>query len=556
MSKSHHGYSQKSFKGRTICPGIAIGPARILGYQIAVKRTHILHDQIEEEQNRYSQAVDRVAKRLDSHIEEMHEDTLFDAWKILQIHKLMVDDTHFHETVHERISTEHKNVEWALFDESSRIIRGLEDSRDSYLQARVEDVWDLTNSILLALSSEERYGTVQRVDAKQIFVSKNLYVSEVVRAKRHGVQGFATESSAFCSHAAILLKGFGIPAICGIKDLVESIHNGDTLVVDGLENKVIKNPRKRTLRGYSRLQEQLHQPSVKRVTKPRETSTKDGTRIFLLANIDNKHQTELVLRNRLEGVGLLRTEFLALNSERFPSEEEQYRVYSEILDTLSDRQVTIRTFDLGADKLMPGMERRTCKNPALGIRGIRRQLLIHPEELSDQLRAILKAAFGKSVGILIPMVTTVGDVIEVKKILKHEKRSLKRKAVSFCADTRLGAMIETPAAAFEIQDILSQVDFVSVGTNDLIQYTMAADRDNEAVLRYGDMKHKAVQSILQFIMDRAIEVGRQEDVLICGEIASDPQWVPLLLALGYRSLSISPVSVDSVRASVIKTELK
>ncbi len=308
------------------------------------------------------------------------------------------------------------------------------------------------------------------------------------------------------------------------KGLKSSVKDHDKMIIDGIRGLVIIRP-------------------------------SAGTKIRLMANIENLHQVGLVLRNNREGVGLFRTEFLILTTDKVPDEEEQYEVYRKMVDVLSGKEIVVRTFDLGADKIEPGLERCTGKNPALGVRGIRRHLLHRPEELRTQLRALIRAASGSSVGILFPMITTVNDIIEVKKHLQEVKNELRDESTPFSPHVKLGAMIEIPAAAVAIQDILREVDFVSVGTNDLIQYFMAADRDNEAVLHYSDSTNAAFMHLLRFIIESAAEMGRAEDVTICGEMASDPRLVLPLINLGYRSLSISPVSAESIRDGISSIDL-
>jgi len=550
-------FEEVVLKGITICPGIGIGDARVLSEDITIPRMKIVDGQLDKEQKRYKQAVKLVIKNLHEHIKECHDYLLDNTNQILEIHEIMTRDEQFHEAVLNRISSEHKNAEWAIVDESENIINKLEASRDEYFQARAEDVFDLANNILTALSlpAETYRKNIQTLRDTQVLISSNLYTSQVIKAKRSLVYGFATESSAFSSHAAILLKGFGIPAIGGIKGLKTSVKNGDRVIIDGIRGLVTIRPYSRTLQKYHNLEKKLKTPLKWKKHLPIEIKTNDGTRIQLMANINNHHQVDLVLRNSLEGIGLFRTEFLVLTADRFPGEAEQYTMYRRVVEALPDRQLVIRTFDLGADKIMPGLERCIGKNPALGVRGIRRHLLYRTEELHVQLRALLRAVIGTTIGILFPMVTTVNDVIKIKKHVQQVKEKLRAEGKSFSSHVKLGAMIEIPAAAIAIQDILKEVDFVSVGTNDLIQYFMAADRDNEAVLHYGDNMNKAFLYLLRFMIERAAEMRRVRDVTICGEMASDPHLIPLLIHMGYRSFSISPVSARSIREVISNIDL-
>jgi phosphotransferase system enzyme I (PtsI) len=550
-------YDEVVLEGITICPGIGIGEAHILSEDINIPRIQIVSGQVDDEQKRYTRAVQTVIENLPKHIEDCHDCSFYDTHQIFKVHELIAKDEQFHEAVLNRISSEHKNADWAIFDESENIIKKLEASRDAYFQARVEDVLDLVNNILAALSrSSETYNSdAMTLKDTQILISANLYISHIIKAKRSRIHAFATESSAFSSHAAILLKSFGIPAIGGIKGLKTSVKNGDKVIIDGIRGLVIIRPCPVTLRKYHNLEKKQKRPPEGKKYRPIEMRTNDGTRIQLMANIDNHHQVDLVLRNSLEGIGLFRTEFLILTSDRFPDEEEQYGVYRRVVEVLLDRHLVFRTFDLGADKVMPGLERCTGKNPALGVRGVRRHLLHRPEELHVQLRALIRAAAGTTIGILFPMVTTINDIIEIKKHVEKVKEELHVEGKPFSSHVKLGAMIEIPAAAIAIQDILKEVAFVSVGTNDLIQYFMAADRDNEAVLRYGNNMDKAFLYLMRFMIDKVADIGRVSDVTICGEMASDPHLIPHLINMGYRSFSISPVYAGSIRKVISDIDL-
>lgn len=275
-----------------------------------------------------------------------------------------------------------------------------------------------------------------------------------------------------------------------------------------------------------------------------------------MANIDNPDQIQLMLRNRLEGVGLFRTEFFLLDAEEFPTEEEQYDIYHRVFIAAAGRQVMIRTFDIGGDKQIADLSYCTGQNPALGVRGVRRHLLMNPEELRIQLRAILRAADGFPGGILLPMITTVDDIREVKYLLEGVKEGLRSKRQPFSREIQLGAMIEVPAAAISVAEIFQEVDFVNVGTNDLLQYFVAADRNNDAVLRYENFENKAFIWLLEFILVQAAELGQLKNVTICGEIASYPQLAPRLLDLGFRSLSITPTAAGPVRDAIANTDLR
>jgi phosphotransferase system enzyme I (PtsI) len=544
-------------RGTTICPGIGIGRVRVLDREPVVLRMKIPADQVQAEKQRYNQAVKLVSDHLLEHIKEDHSESSLSASLILKSHQAMLTDEQFHDAVRSRIVDEFKNAAWALELEARKIIAQLEASRSPYLASRAEDVRDFVSSIVHALcSTPQTYRkALSQKKESQVLISGNLYPSWAIEARRFRSVAFATESNALSSHAAILLKGFGIPTVGGVNGLREHVVDGDEMIVDAVDGVLIVRPRPETVQKFAALKRQFEIPRELLPLPPMGGTTKDNIPIRLMANIDNPDQIQLVRYNRLEGVGLLRTEFSILQSDTFPTEEEQYDIYRHVF-TATGRRVVIRTFDIGGDKQIAGLNYCTGQNPALGIRGVRRHLLRHPEELRTQLRAILRAAAGCQVDILLPMVTTVDDIRGVKKILEDVKGELRKEGIPFSDEVSLGAMIEVPAAAIAIGEILAEVDFVNIGTNDLLQYFVAADRDNDAVLRYENFENKAFLWLLGFIIGQAAELGKENNVTVCGEGASHPELIPILLGLGFRSLSITPTAAQSVRNAIARIDLR
>ncbi len=544
--------------GITICPGIGFGKVQILDRELPVVKISLPPVRVKREQKRYARAVKMVGTHLDEHVKEAHSASWLSASQILKVHRAILDDQHFHAAITDRIASQKENAEWALCEEAGLMISRLEVTRDPYFQARAEDIRDLADNILHALTgshADYRRGLSCPKEATVVFTG-NLYPSTAVQARRYCATGFATESRLLTSHAAILLKGFGIPAVGAVKGLRQAGRDGEEAIIDGYNGKVILRPAAATRKEYKALRESLETPPVSPPLPPDESATGDGTVIHLAANIENPEQVDLMHRNRLEGIGLFRTEFLALSAAAIPPEEEQYAVYRRVIEEAGGRRVVIRTFDIGADKQNPNIYRDRGQNPALGVRGIRRHLICCPEELRSQLRAILRAAVGGEVGILIPMVTAVTDIRQVKKQLAIARRELRREKKPFSSKASLGAMIEVPAAVFVAGEILKEVDFISVGTNDLLQYFLAVDRDNPELVEYGENPGPGFLALMSLIIEKAAEQGRQNDVTICGEMASNPALLPGLLRLGYRSFSISPVLAPAVRAAAARTDLK
>jgi phosphoenolpyruvate-protein phosphotransferase (PTS system enzyme I) len=544
-------------KGTTISPGIGFGTAQILDLEIAVVKISITPDMVKKEQQRYYKAVKVVLDHLGEHVKEAHAGSWLDASQILKVHKAMLEDKGFHRSVRKRIFSELKNVEWSVLDEAELIISRLEATRNPYFQARSEDIRDLARNILeaLTLSKDVYKKTLHGSEEPNVIITGNLYPSTVMQAQHYRANGFATESSLLSSHAAILLKGIEIPSIGAVKGLRKIAKAGDQVIINALRGIVILRPTPSTLRRYKVIKKRLEVPLSVPPPPPIKAHTIDGTFIHLMANINNSRHAEMMLRSKLEGIGLFRTEFLALDTATIPDEEEQVSNYREVINTAGGRKVIIRTFDIGADKQNPAIYRSKGQNPALGVRGIRRHLLCCPEELRTQLRAILQAASDSSVGILLPMITTRDEIKQVKEYLQSVKKELRTEGKSFSNDFTLGAMIEVPAAAIAVADILEEVDFISVGTNDLLQYFMAADRDNEDVFQYRDYGNAAFLRLLRFIIEEATKMGREKDVSFCGEMASHPSFLPILLRVGFRSFSISPISAHAVRKIVAKTDL-
>ncbi len=542
-----------TLEGVTICPGVGIGRAHVLDPEMFVVREAIEPDHVLAEQQRYTRAVEAVGKQLREHVESVHGVTFHDAGVILRAHKAMLADEEFHDGVRRLIETGHKNAEWALEEQGEQQIRRFEAMRDPYFQALAEDVRDMVDSVLAALSrkGETHRAPVPSLRESPVLICGHLYPSAVMRAQRSGAAGFATESRALSAHGAILLKGFGIPAVGDVHGLRGTASDGDQVVVDATNGLVVFRPRETVLEKYIVLQKKLKLPGP--APPPTVSVTRDGTRVRLLANIENPDQVGMAFQKGLEGIGLFRTEFFVLTSGRFPDEEEQYSIYRKVINASEGRRVVIRTFDIGGDKQGTSLHRCTGQNPALGVRGIRRHLLRNPEELRTQIRAILRAAEGGVVGMLFPMVTTVDDIRETRRLVQSAKEELRTQGLLFSENVMSGAMVEIPAAAIAVREILSEVHFVSIGTNDLLQYFMAADRDNEDVLQYNDVKNGAFLWLLRFIIGKATEMGRAEDVTVCGEIASRPNLVSELLRLGYRSFSVSPSAAEQVRAAVSNT---
>jgi len=530
--------------GTSICPGIAIGRIHLVDADISIPQTRIHSGRIVSEQKRYTQAVNTAKQHLRNHVASMHAGSSLEAQAIFKIHQAILADDSFHDLVRNCIKQQGICAEFCLNQEAQKVIARFNDMRDPYLQSRGEDIRDLAQNLLAFLSGEPR-GHHHPIEPSDILVSRHLHSSEVIRIHQTKGLGFASESSALTSHAAILLKSFGIPSIGKIETLIEKVNEGTPVILDGDRGVLIANPPTQTLKEYKTRMAAATQWGA--LVSPQRCTTGSGEQITLRANIENPGQAKLMLAHGLEGIGLFRTEFLITPDGQVPSEEEQYRAYRRVVETAAGHRVNIRTFDIGGDKQMGLACRCTGRNPSLGIRGIRRHLLVDPDELRIQLRAILRAAHGSDTALLIPMVTTLEEIEQTKQILTEVKQALRKDGAQFLDPIKLGIMIEIPAAAIATSAILSPVDFINLGTNDLLQYFMASDRDNEQIVDYNDPANPAFLWLLEFILAEAKKAGREGDVAICGEIASNLEMIPRLLKMGYRSFSIAPVIADSFR---------
>ena len=543
--------------GKSISPGIGIGFAWCEELIREVPRYYITNSKTKEELQRFHHALRDVKTNLHKHITSAHGDLDDDLDQVLKAHEMMLHDQEILQKIENRITGELKNAEWAVDDELENTIARFEKMRDPYLQARAEDMRDLGSNILKSLSNKQFGKSFDRSEEMtQTMITRNLFPSLAMKAHQNKAAGFATESPALFSHAAILLKGFGIPAVGNVENLLDAIEEGEEVIIDGINGLVIVRPEVTTREKYLRLGRESETRKEATIYNPVPTYTSDGVPIKLMANIEHPNQLSHFLHYQLEGIGLFRTEFLALEYGYVPNEDDQYSTYRSLIKSAQGGFVVIRTFDIGADKNSSGINRCTGMNPALGVRGIRRHIHRDPEELRVQLRAILKASLDAQTAVLFPMITDVNDVMRAKEQFFSVQQDLEQEGIPFGENVKIGAMIEVPSAAILTSEILDEVDFISVGTNDLLQYFTGADRDNPDVLSYYDPSGTAFAWLLEYIIKRAEELGRKEDVTVCGEMAGNTDLVFKLIRLGYRSLSISPVTADKIRACISEISIK
>jgi len=539
--------------GTVVSPGVAFGFAHVVEpLSFYSTPPSIAAADAEAEIARLHQARDIVRAHLEEHVRRVHGPATEDLQQILAAHLVVLDDDTFFVSIAERIRGRRMSSDSAVEEAFTAAAVRLAGSEDCYLRSRAEDLRDICASIRRALAyGPDAFAPLELHQAPAVLVVPTLRPSVVLQARHEGVAAMVVaDDVALTSHGAILLRAAGIPALGGIGLDDSGIRDGTPLLVDAIGGTLVVEPKEDDLGGARARVEEGRSFANDRTLPPLDADLPGGESVGLFANIDSPAQAALCFAYRLRGVGLFRTEFLVGDREAMPDEESQYRTIREVVDALRGRPLVVRTFDFGADKEPMGRYQCFGPNPSLGLRGIRRHLQRFPEELRTQVSAILRAAVGADVSILLPMVTTAHDVRAARDLLEQVAERLALRGVPYAAAVKLGAMLEVPSAALQVAELLEVVDFLSVGTNDLVQYLTAADRDNPAVLGYHTAEGSGLYRILDFVMEAARAAGRQRDLSICGELASDPHAAREFARLGFRSLSVTPQAAAAVREAL------
>jgi phosphotransferase system enzyme I (PtsI) len=464
---------------------------------------------------------------------------------------MVLDDRSFIEEVVQDIRNLRRNAEWAVREAADRYAQILASVEDDYLRERVVDVKDVARRILRNLQGGAAF-SVGDLDRKHIVVAHDLEPSETAAMRRDTVLGFATDMGSPTSHTAVMARALEIPAIVALHDITQRVTTGDEVLIDGNKGILIINPTPDQLEQYGRLAASRRKIERRfEGFRDRPAETPDGHRVTLSANIEGPEELDGVVESGAEGIGLFRSEFLYLSRDDVVSEEEQAQIYDQVAARLAPDPVIIRTLDLGGDKFFPGARLAAEANPFLGCRSIRLSLR-HPESFKGQLRAILRASARGNVKMMYPMISSAFEVARANELLEEAKRELAAAAVPFQPDIQVGAMIEIPSAALTADVIAGHVRFFSLGTNDLVQYTLAVDRINENVAYLYEPTHPAVLKLVQL----TIEAGHRHGIWVgvCGEMAADPVIVPLLIGLGVEELSVAPVAVPLVKDVIRSVE--
>jgi len=533
-------------RGMGVSAGVAIGRALSISTRVGeVFRLPIAEEDIDAEVERFQEAVRQARVELGKTRARASEKVGDELAAIFDAHVLLLNDPAFLGRVVDRIRSRNVNAEWAVSKIAEEIDEQFAHIDDSYLRERSEDVSDVSRHVLRALQGISHH-ELSEIEDDLIIIADDLTPSDAVRLGRKRVVGFAIESGGRTSHTTIIARSLHLPAVVGLEGLSERITDAARVILDGDEGLLIVHPTAEVLLEYRRRQGEIEKKEASLLeTRELATVTRDGVRVHLMANIDLPEEVDEAVRFGAEGVGLYRSEFLYIEkSPEQPTEEEHYRLYRHIVETAAPHPAIIRTYDLGGRKLAREMMDTREENPVLGLRGIR-LTLARREVFRPQLRGLFRAALHGDLWIMLPMVSTLEEIREFRSYTAEVMAELERDGVPFRRDIKLGSMIEVPAAALIADALATEVDFFSIGTNDLIQYSLAVDRNNEHVAHLYQPLHPAILRMLRFVVASAEKAGIE--VSLCGEMAADARFASVLVGLGLRRLSVSPRLVPKIK---------
>lgn len=529
-------------KGIAASPGVAIGPAVLLpGDNFAVSRQYIEPAEVKTELQKMLHAMQKTLDELDSCEKKVLSTLGVEYANLMSTHKLILQDPALKDSVAKKIRTEHLSAQAALFLTLQELASAFDKIEDPFFKERRNDIFDVGKRLVNNLEGGKRE-FLASINKPSLLVAHNLYPSDTINLQENQVIGFCTDVGGKTSHTALLAQSLNLPAVVGLSTASKDVKNGDTLIIDGENGLLVINPDRYTLANYRKIQREIKKTdALLKTINHLPVITQDGRGVKLYVNYDPRTDNKENKRLITDGLGLLRTEFLYMNTPTPPTEDDQYRMYLAVLKRFDMRPTAIRLADLGADKMpdFPLDEFDKDANPFMGCRGIR-LFLKNPELLYTQLRAIVRTAceVPAQVKIMIPMVSTVEEVRHVRKAFNEVLKELESKGKKPLNRVALGAMIEVPAAAIALDGMIGELDFISIGTNDLIQYLIAVDRVNQEVAHMYDPCHPAVARTINQIIQTAHK--RNKRVCICGEIAADSRMLPLLLGLGVDALSVTP----------------
>ena len=536
--------------GKPVCSGIAFGPVFVFSREEStIKRHHIesSDDEIARFESARQQTISELAMLYDKALAEVGEANAM----IFQIHQMMLDDLDYIESIKNIITDQLINAETVVAQTCDNFVQMFRAMDDPYMRERSADVKDVSERLIKILSGKDKDGLV--TDEPVIIISDDLAPSETVQFDKSKILAFVTEGGSTNSHTSILARMMNIPAMIGAKGVLSADANGKNAIVDGFTGTIYIDPDEATINEMTKKKEEIDkQNKLLQQLKGRESVTKDGQKIELCANIGSVLDVGNVLKNDAEGIGLFRSEFLYLESNDYPSEDVQFAAYKDVLSKMVNKRVIVRTLDIGADKQVDYFNMPKEENPAMGIRAIR-ICLQRPDIFKTQLRALYRASVFGKLAIMFPMIASEWEIVKILEIIDEVKAELDSEGIAYSKNVELGCMIETPAAAV-ISDILSKhLDFFSIGTNDLTQYTLAADRQNPDIGKFCDTHHVAILRLINMIVQNAHKNGTW--VGICGELGADLELTEAFLAIGVDELSVTPSAILPIRKKVIETNV-
>ncbi len=538
-----------TLEGKSVFGGVAIGKIQFYKRnEITIKRTRV--EDVEAEVERFQNAKAKTLELLKGLYEKALEDVGEANAMIFEAHQLMLEDPDYVESIENIIRTQDVNAEYAIGATADNFAAIFEAMDDAYMQGRAADVRDVSERLLQALSSQNE--TVMVMDEPVIIAADDLVPSETVQLDKEKVLSFVTMYGSANSHTAILARTMNIPAVIGLVEALKEEYDGKVAIVDGVDGKVYIDPDEETMASMQKKQKKdQEQKELLNQLKGKENVTKSGQKVNVYANIGNLADVGAVLKNDAGGIGLFRSEFLYLESDTYPTEEQQFAVYKKVAETMAGKKVIIRTLDIGADKQVDYFKLDKEDNPALGYRAIR-ICLTRPEIFKTQLRALYRASAYGQISIMFPMIISVAEVKKIKEIIEEVKAELRTEGAAFREDVELGIMIETPAAVMVSRELAKEVDFFSVGTNDLTQYTLAIDRQNQKLEDFYDSHHPAVLAMIRMAAESAHAEGKW--IGICGELGADVTLTETFLKMGIDELSVAPGMILKVRQKIREAE--
>jgi len=541
--------------GAAVSAGITIGHAHLVSSaRLDVAHYEIADSAVQAEVFRFDAAIARAKQELPALEGQIPASSPAEFGAFVNLHRMILEDSSLSHVPRELIRERRCNAEWALVQQMETLVEQFEKFDDPYLRERHQDIQQVVERVLKALLGGQA-APEPAADAEKnlIVVAHDLSPADMLLFKRHQFGGFVTDVGGVTSHTAIVARSLNIPALVGLHHARQMIRENDLLIVDGMQGVLVVDPDPLVLAEY-RLRQSQHELERQKLKRLRSTpsATLDGTPIELFANIELPQDAREVLESGAQGIGLFRTEFLFMNRKDLPSEDEQFEAYREVARALDNRPVVIRTLDVGADKAIEAGQHATMPNPAMGLRAIR-FCLAEPQLFLTQLRAVLRASHYGRVRILLPMLAHAHEIEQALALLKQARQQLDERSIPYNTTVQVGGMIEIPAAALALPMFMRRLDFLSLGTNDLIQYTLAIDRTDDAVAHLYDPLHPAVLHMIAHTIQTATRGG--VPVAVCGEMAGETTLTRLLLGFGLRNFSMHPAQLLAVKERVLRTDL-